>query len=183
MLRAASIVTDCEQVVLDMTDRLLYSPPYVVCAGGDIAGARNNRSSGRGFVGRRGGGGMFQVQSCAARGRWLKRERAKSSNSVSRCKCECGCGRPLSGILPPPSTCWPAGPASDRLGTGMSPGGRKDRKRGSRCTAEEEKEGRHEGLSRALAYPPALAHSNALQTVVPHPFLTPQVSQGSQATR
>lgn len=78
MLRAACIVTgDCEQVVLEKTDRLLYSPPYVVCAGGDIAGARNNRSSGRGFVGRRGGGGMFQVQSCAARGRWLKRGQKK----------------------------------------------------------------------------------------------------------
>lgn len=77
MLRAACIVTaNCEQVVLEKTQRLIYSP-YVVCAGWDIASARNNRSSGRGFVGRRGGGGMFQVQSCAARGRWLKREGKK----------------------------------------------------------------------------------------------------------
>lgn len=182
MLHAACIVTaDCEQVVLEKTQRLIYSP-YVVCAEWDIASARNNRSSGRGFVGRHGGGGMFQVQSCAARGRWLKREgKNLQVGQVSCCKCECGCGRPLSGILPPPSTCWPAGPASDRLGTGMSPGGRKDM-RGSRCTAEGEKEGRHEGLSRALGCPPALAHSSCTPDCRPRPSLTPQVSQESQAT-
>lgn len=118
------MTADFEQVVLEKTQGPIYSP-YVVCAGWDIASARNNRSSGRGFVGRHGGGGMFQVQSCAARGRWLKREGKNlqvGQVSCCKCECQCGCGRPLSGILPPPSTGWPAGPASDRLRTGISLG-------------------------------------------------------------